>query len=124
MASASGTQQSPIFIKTYEMMVWLLGRTGKFPKSQRFLMAKRMENAVLDLYERLTEAARRPGAKALPSLDAADDHLANLKVYNRLCKDLRLLAFNQYEHLAGMLDETGRLLGGWLRACRMRSGSA
>ena len=117
-------QQSPIFIKAYEMMVWLMGRTGKFPKNQRFLMAKRMENAALDLYEGLTEAARRPGPAALPALDVADGHLANLKVYNRLCKDLRLLAFNQYEHLAGMLDETGRLLGGWQRACRQRPGSA
>ena len=120
----SGTKQSPIFIKTYEMMVWLLGRTGKFPKNQRFLMAKRMENAALDLYERLNEAARRQGTKALPFLDAADGHLANLKVYNRLSKDLNLLAFNQYEHLAGMLNETGRLLGGWQRACRKRSGVA
>ena len=92
---ASGMQQSPIFIKAYEMMVWLLGRTAKFPKNQRFLMAKRMEDAALDLYEGLTEAARRPGPTALPALDAADGHLANLKMYNRLSKDLHLLAFNQ-----------------------------
>ncbi len=40
-------KESSIFIKSYEMMVWLMGRTGKFPKEQRFLMAKRMENILL-----------------------------------------------------------------------------
>ena len=30
-------KESPIFIKSYEMLVWLLGRTGKFPRNQRFL---------------------------------------------------------------------------------------
>ena len=114
-------KESPIFIKTYEMMVWLMGRTGKFPKNQRFLMAKRMEDAVLDLYAKLNEASRSKKTCKIASLAEADVLLANLKVYNRLCKDLNLLAFNQYEHLAGMLDEIGKLLGGWQRSLSKRS---
>ena len=114
-------KESPIFIKTYEMMVWLMGRTGKFPKNQRFLMAKRLEETVLDLYAKLNDAARRKGISKTASLEEADILLANLKVYNRLGKDLELLAFNQYEHLAGMLDEIGKLLGGWQRSLSKRS---
>ena len=53
-----GLKQSPIFIKSYEMMVWLLGHTAKFPKNQRFLLAQRMENGALDLFESLNEAAK------------------------------------------------------------------
>ena len=114
-------KESPIFIKTYEMMVWLMGRTGKFPKNQRFLMAKRMENTVLDLYAKLNEVSRSRGKDKSVSLAQADVLLANLKVYNRLSKDLNLLAFNQYEYLAGMLDEIGKLLGGWQRSLSKRS---
>ena len=114
-------KESPIFIKTYEMIVWLMGRTGKFPKNQRFLMAKRLEETVLDLYAKLNDAARRKGSSKTASLEEADILLANLKVYNRLSKDLELLAFNQYEHLAGMLDEIGKLLGGWQRSLSKRS---
>ena len=114
-------KESPIFIKTYEMIVWLMGRTGKFPKNQRFLMAKRLEETVLDLYAKLNDAARRKGISKTASLEEADILLANLKVYNRLSKDLELLAFNQYEHLAGMLDEIGKLLGGWQRSLSKRS---
>ena len=114
-------KESPIFIKTYEMMVWLMGRTGKFPKNQRFLMAKRLEDTVLDLHAKLNEASRSKGKDKFASLSQADLLLANLKVYNRLSKDLNLLAFNQYEHLAGMLDEIGKLLGGWKRSLSKRS---
>mgnify|MGYP000866527036 CR=1 FL=1 len=114
-------KESPIFIKTYEMMVWLLGRTGKFPKSQRFLMAKRLEETALDFYARINEAARRKDDGTKTSLQEADVLLANLKVYNRLSMDLALLAFNQYEYLAGMLEEIGKLLGGWQRSLSKRS---
>jgi hypothetical protein len=36
-------KESPIFIKSYEMLTWLLNHTRKFPKHQRFVMARRME---------------------------------------------------------------------------------
>ena len=108
-------KESPIFIKTYEMMVWVLEHTAKFPKNQRFLLARRIEDAVLDLYEKLNQAALAKEKQGGPALHAADAVLANLKLYNRLAKDLKLLAFNQYEYLAIKLDEIGRLLGGWRR---------
>lgn len=103
-------------------MVWVLQHTAKFPKNQRFLLAKRMEDACLDLYERLNRAAKTK-RYSRDALLEADVILANLKLYNRLSKDLKLLAFNQYEYLAKDLDEIGRLLGGWLRSASRRSQS-
>jgi len=38
-------KQSPIFVKTYDLLVWLLGRTGNFSKNERFRMAKRVEDS-------------------------------------------------------------------------------
>jgi hypothetical protein len=113
-------KESPIFIKAYETMVWVLQHTRKFPKEQRFLMAKRMEEGFLDFYERLNQAVKITRDERL-ALNEADRVLANLKLYNRLCKDMKLLAFNQYEHLAGELDEMGKLLGGWLKRVQKKS---
>ena len=39
-------KESPIFVKTYDFVKWLLEHTIKFPKSQRFVMAKRVEEAI------------------------------------------------------------------------------
>jgi hypothetical protein len=38
-------RESPLFLKSFEMLEWLLGRARKFPKDQRFAMAKRVEVA-------------------------------------------------------------------------------
>ena len=45
-------RESPIFLKSFEVLVWLLDHTRKFPKHQRFVMAKRMEEAALGFGER------------------------------------------------------------------------
>jgi len=46
-------KESPIFIKAYETMIWILEHTKKFPKNQRFVMAQRIEEAVLTLNDKI-----------------------------------------------------------------------
>ncbi len=46
-------------------------------------------------------------------LRQADVTLVKLRLYLRLCHDLDLLGRGQYQHVAKMVDEIGRLLGGW-----------
>lgn len=40
----------------YDFSKWLLQHTGKFPKSHRFSVAVRMENAILEFVELTTVA--------------------------------------------------------------------
>ena len=61
-------KESPIFVKTFDLAVWTLERTRKFPKDQRFVMARRIEEATLDLYDRLIEAGRSPGPRSRGSV--------------------------------------------------------
>ena len=110
-------RESPLFLKSYETLVWLLNHTGKFPKHQRFVMAKRMEEAALGFHDALLAAGRhRDDRRKRSSLAIADIELERLKVYNRLAKDLKLESFEQHTYLAEHLDELGRLLGGWMRS--------
>lgn len=51
-------KESPIFVKTYDFTKWLLEHTIKFPKSQRFVMAKRIEDAILNFYDLLLLAVK------------------------------------------------------------------
>jgi hypothetical protein len=106
-------KESPIFTKTYDLLRWLIPQTIKFPRQQRFVLAEAVQRTALDFQEQLIEAAyaERPG----PILRQADVTLTKLRTYLRLCRDLELLQFNQYEHVARMVDEIGRLLGGWLK---------
>lgn len=116
-------KQSPIFTRTYDLVKWLLQATAKFPRSQRFVLARTVQWAVLQFQERLIEAGmieKRDPAAALARLEQADLLLVKLRFYLRLCHDLGMLSDGQYAHVAGMADEVGRLLGGWLKKARPR----
>jgi len=108
-------QESPIYSRTYDLLRWLLQATSHFPRSQRFVLAKRVQDAAFDLQEALLEAGLSSGQERREGLKKADMHLAKLRYYLRLSHDMEWLSLGQYEHVARMVDEVGRLLGGWLR---------
>ncbi len=107
-------KQSPIFIKVYDLSKWLLEHSQKFPKSQRFVMAKRVENAILDLQDNLIKAVKL-SKKQSYFLIASDIELEKLRKYLRLCQDLKLLTFKQYEYASKEIVEIGNMLGKWLK---------
>jgi hypothetical protein len=107
-------KESPIFTRTYDLLRWLIPMTVKFPRQQRFVLAEALQRTALRFQERLIEAAR--AADPSPSLHQADTDLTKLRLYLRLCRDLRLMSMGQYAHAARMVNEVGRLLGGWLKA--------
>ena len=106
--------QSPIFAKTHDLLMWLLQHTAKFPKSERFRMAKRVEDSAFRFYD-LIARATKSGDKRRSVLLEADLELDRLRLNVRLCVELKLLNVEQYEHAASRLVEIGRLLGGWIK---------
>ena len=104
-------KQSPIFTKTYDLMLWLLPALTRFPKDQRFRLAARLEDALFRFHDHLLVAARSRDRR--PHLVQADLELERLRVFLRLAQDLRFLDFKQYEHASRLVTEVGKLLGGW-----------
>jgi hypothetical protein len=109
---ADGRPQSPIFVKTYDFLLWLIPLTLKFPKSQRFLLAERLSRLALDFYDLILEATTEPEHQAA-RLIAADRLLTKIRLYIRLSHDLHCISQGQFEHAVRCLDEIGRLIGGW-----------
>lgn len=112
-------RQSPIFTKTYDFILWLLNHTERFPKSERFRLAKRMEDCAFNFYERLVEAPRAQNSRAV--LLDADLELNKLRLYMRLCHARKLTNADQYQYAANILVEVGKLLGGWLKALESKT---
>ena len=109
-------KESPIFVRTYDLLRWLLPMTVKFPRKQRFVLAETLQRTALGLQEQLIEAAYSDSPR--DALRQADVTLVKLRLYMRLCRDLELLSLGQYAHAARMLEEIGRLLGGWLKSAQ------
>ena len=67
-------EEPPVFPKAYSLARNVFEFSMRFPKSQRFVIASRLQNAVLDLLEGITTAyAVRQKADSLQSAAAALD---------------------------------------------------
>lgn len=109
-------EPSPVFARTYDLLAWLIPQTQSFPKSQRFVLARRVEDAALDMQEALIAAGKTQRAERRRFLLQADIRLEQLRIHWRLCRTLDLVPPGRYEHGARMIDEVGRLLGTWIAA--------
>ena len=106
--------QSPLFVKTYDFLLWLIPLTLKFPKSQRFLLAERLSKMALDFYDTILDAVMEPKRQD-ECLDEADKLLTKIRLYIRLSYDLKCINQRRFEHAARSVNEIGRLIGGWKR---------
>jgi len=104
--------ESPLFVKTYDFLLYLFPLTAKFPRSLRASLTSRLEIGALAFHETLVRAALRKGQTAT-HLEEADVTLSLLRLQLRLARDLRVLPTGSYAHASKLLDEIGRLLGTW-----------
>ena len=112
-------KESPLFAKSYDFIRWLLPITVKFPREQRFVVAARLQETVLDFMESLYQATEQK--QRLTSLRNADIKLKQLRFYLRLGHDLQLIDTRRFEHASRRVDEIGRLLGAWRTRQETRS---
>jgi four helix bundle protein len=104
-----------IFTRTYDFLTWLIPRSAGFPRSQRFVVTKRLQDAALDFQERILEANRLRGRARLQRLHVADAELDKVRLYLRLTVLWEWLNEGQYQHVSRMVQEIGKLLGGWIK---------
>jgi hypothetical protein len=105
--------QSPIFTKTYDLLQWLIPATVKFPRQHRFVLADTLQQSGLQFQKQIIAAVMSDNPR--PLLEQADITLAQLRIHLRLAHDLGLFSKGQYRHAAGMVNEIGKLLGGWFK---------
>jgi len=105
-----------IFEKTYEFVLWIYPRVNKFPKSQRFVLGQRIENITLEMLEGSIEANQK--RNKISYLKKMSMKLDVLRVLIRLSKDFKFISLRQYEHASKMLNEIGKMLGGWIKVTR------
>ena len=102
-----------IFKRAYQLTQQILKATELFPKSQRFLMAARLEETAILILEDITQA--NEAHKKTPFLNKANQRLERLRILIRLSKDSGYINFKKYERLSRAVDEVGRMLGGWIK---------
>jgi hypothetical protein len=111
--AASPSYQTPLFARYADLMTWLVQRTEKFPRSQRFILASRLLDTAFACHAELIRARKVRGAARAQALLEADILLEALRLQLRLAHELHCISLRQYEHGAGLINEVGRMLGSW-----------
>ena len=123
--SAAGGRWSHLFMpsqptapvaldKAYGLALWLIAKIGAMPRTHRFTLGDRIYSQSLDLVTTLTQATfSRDKSRAL---ETAGDRVNSLRILLRLAKDIQLISFDSYTYATGLLDEIGRMIGGWRKS--------
>jgi len=111
-------QEMPIFTRTFDFLTWLLPVTNRFPRAHRHTFTQRLLSTAFNFYENIEIANHRRNQERLAYLRKADEELDKVRVYLRLATRWDWLSAGQYQHVAKMVAEIGRLLGGWQKITR------
>ena len=111
----NSAQESPLFVKTFDLLAYLVPAVAKFPRNQRAMLGQRIEEIGLGFLDLLLTARKCPTRERPELLRQADLELDKLRYTVRLCHAIDLLGQNQYRHASGLLAEVGKLLGTWIK---------
>ena len=110
--------ESPLFVRTYDFLLWFIPHVQKFPRVYRFTLSERVQKLALDFQDTIVAAGKTQSAHRRNHLQSADIQLEQLRVWMRFARDNQLLTVKQYEHASRGMAEIGRLLGAWIKQTR------
>lgn len=105
---------TPVVEKHYKLILWMLPKIANFPKDQRFLLADRIEQILLEILEMLIEAVYSNRRREI--LIKVNLKLDVLRFMMRIAKDMKYINIKAYDFFSQSTLEIGRMVGGWLRA--------
>lgn len=105
----------PIFHKIYDLYKLLYAYHLKIPRSDRYTIWSKCENTTLALLEALIETSHLKGDDRVKILHIMSNKLDLLKVLIRLAKDTRVIDNKQYLEIQTLIQEIGKMIGGWIK---------
>ena len=105
----------PLFLHWYKANEWIMDKSAKLPRSVRPTLVKRIDDYSLDILELIQEAIFTKTKARRTKLRAINSHLDKLRILMRICYDRQYISMKQYRYAYELIDETGRMVGGWLK---------
>jgi hypothetical protein len=108
----------PILKKIYELYMKFHEYRRVVPKHDRHTIYEKAERIILEIIEYTYSAGYTKSAHQGMFLEKVSAKLNILRLLVRLMKDTQTLDTKKYVVLQEIIDEIGRMLGGWLRSVR------
>jgi len=99
-----------------ELYKLFYGYLALFPKKDKYALGGKCEIYIIATLELLLAAGSAPKEEKRVIIQQANVKFDALKIFLRLCQELKLLDNKKYLILQAYIQEIGRMLGGWQRS--------
>lgn len=111
-------EKENIITLTYDLLKYLIPQLTKFPRTQKFVLADRIQNSTTDILEQLIEAYYTERSKKVVILLKTNIQLEKLRYLIRLAFDTRCINERRYIFIQSQVNEIGTQLGAWKKSIR------
>ena len=105
----------PLYVKWRSVVAYMLDLCSKYPKTVRFNLCDRITNTSLDVMAGIVEAIY--SSYKVSILKSTNLALEQLRVLMQISHDCHYISFKQYEYIGREINDTGKMIGGWLKQC-------
>lgn len=110
------TSNQGILTRCYDFLKHSADVVKHFPRDQKFILGDRILNLAADLLEQYIEAFYTSDkATKRQILRQANIRLEKLRFFYRFAHDAGLFSTGKYQQTAEIIDELGRMTGGWIK---------
>lgn len=110
-------EKENVLTLTYDLLKYIIPQLAKYPRTQKFLLADRIQLNLMDILDLLIEAYYSKSVDFKKSnLLKVNLLLEKLRYLVRLSHDLHCINTDRYEILQRMVNEIGKQTGGWLKS--------
>lgn len=103
-----------ILQKSYDMVKYGYCALRQFPKSEKYSLAADIKQSMYAIIHLIIRANKRYHKKT--TLQDIDIEIEALRHLIRMAMDLNFLPFKKYEVWSRLLNEIGKMLGGWMKS--------
>ncbi len=106
----------PILKKTIDLYKLYYAYAQLFPKKDKYTLGATCERYIIEILELIITASYLPKEQKLSLLKSANNKFETLKIFIRLLKELKIIDQKKYLDLQTLIQEIGRMFGGWLKS--------
>lgn len=116
MATMIHTSDIPIIKKLFDIYKVFYQYLSLFPKKDKHMIGTKCEAYLLETLELVIMASSVPREEKLANIQQANVKFDALKLFIRMAHELKILDLKKYVYLQDMIQEIGRMLGGWKKS--------
>jgi hypothetical protein len=123
MEKSDQRSQVDLIQKSYNLCVNWHAQCAQLPKAERFSVGQKIEGLLIEMLSHFGFAYYTSNTIVkLENLKSCDSILMQIKIMTRLAKDIKAIDQKKYIAYTEILNEIGRMLGGWMASISKKNG--